>query len=246
MDASLRRMTPVPVDPRVTPDQAYHHEYGSPVYPAPGWQWQFNSRIERLIPTILEEPSRHRAPRFATPKCGGCVDGIQMRATTALCARTMMSGKNMTTISTNTTPSGACLNAITRPYRRSRPPNLVIKKSSPNPNHRRVDGSLYGTQTAATLSPAATNPSQMRSTNMTQRRTGSSAYPSMVKGQHANESIPPWIKYCCGFKTRISSRNELTLKLRIRACCALSIILDLLLLRDRLVAAGQGLSTRRL
>jgi hypothetical protein len=62
-------MTPVPVDPIVTPEQAYHNEYGSPVYPAPGWQWQFNSRIERLIPTILEEPSRHRAPRFAAPKC---------------------------------------------------------------------------------------------------------------------------------------------------------------------------------
>ena len=48
-------MTPVPVDP----EQAYHQEYGSPLYPAPGVKWEFNSRIQRLIPSISDEPSRH-------------------------------------------------------------------------------------------------------------------------------------------------------------------------------------------
>jgi hypothetical protein len=60
--------TPVPVDPRVTSDEAYHREYGSPLYPAPGWKWEFNSRTERLVPTIADEPSRHPEPRFALPK----------------------------------------------------------------------------------------------------------------------------------------------------------------------------------
>jgi len=32
------------VDPKLTPEQAYHKEYGSPLYPAPGFKWQFNSR----------------------------------------------------------------------------------------------------------------------------------------------------------------------------------------------------------
>jgi hypothetical protein len=36
---------------------------------------------------------------------------------------------------------------------------------------------------------------------------------------------------------------ELSSKLRIEACCALSIILDLLLPRDRVFAAGQGVVT---
>jgi hypothetical protein len=60
--------TPVPVDPRLTSDEAYHPEYGSPLYPAPGWKWEFNSRTERLVPTIADEPSRHPEPRFALPK----------------------------------------------------------------------------------------------------------------------------------------------------------------------------------
>ena len=52
-------MTPVPVGPRLPPERAYHQEYGSPLYPAPGVKWEFNSRIQRLIPTISDEPSRH-------------------------------------------------------------------------------------------------------------------------------------------------------------------------------------------
>jgi hypothetical protein len=60
--------TPVPVDPRLTPEQAYHQEYGSPLYPALGWKWEFNSRTQRLIPSISDEPSRHSEPRFALPK----------------------------------------------------------------------------------------------------------------------------------------------------------------------------------
>jgi hypothetical protein len=52
------RLTPVPVDPRLTPDQAYHAEYGSPLRPAPGFKWVYNSRTQRLIPSISDEPSR--------------------------------------------------------------------------------------------------------------------------------------------------------------------------------------------
>jgi hypothetical protein len=51
--------TPVLVDPRLTPEQAYHAEYGSPLFPAPGWKWEFNSRTQRLIPAISDEPSRY-------------------------------------------------------------------------------------------------------------------------------------------------------------------------------------------
>jgi hypothetical protein len=60
--------TPVPVDPRLTPDQAYHHEYGSPLYPALGWKWEFDSRTQRFIPLISDEPSPPCQPRFALPK----------------------------------------------------------------------------------------------------------------------------------------------------------------------------------
>jgi hypothetical protein len=60
-------MTPVPVDPRLTPAQAYHPEYGSPLYPALAWKWEFNSRTQRLLPSIQDEPNRPCAPRFAIP-----------------------------------------------------------------------------------------------------------------------------------------------------------------------------------
>ena len=53
------RLTPVPVNPRLTADEAYHAEYGSPLRPAPGWKWMFNSRIQRLIPAISDQPSRY-------------------------------------------------------------------------------------------------------------------------------------------------------------------------------------------
>jgi hypothetical protein len=56
--------TPVPVDPRLTPEQAYHREYGSPLDPAPGWKWELDSRTQRLIPSLLGEPSRQFQPRF--------------------------------------------------------------------------------------------------------------------------------------------------------------------------------------
>ena len=60
--------TPVLVDPRLTPEQAYHPEYGSPLYPAPGWKWEFNSRTQRLLPSIQDEPNRPCHPRFAIPQ----------------------------------------------------------------------------------------------------------------------------------------------------------------------------------
>jgi hypothetical protein len=67
-DEQRGAMTPVPVDPRLTPDQAYHPEYGSPLDPAPGWKWEFNATTARLLPSISDEPSRHYQPRFGTPK----------------------------------------------------------------------------------------------------------------------------------------------------------------------------------
>ncbi len=53
------RLTPVPVNPKLTADEAYHAEYGSPLRPAPGWKWQFNSRTQRLLPAVSDEPSRY-------------------------------------------------------------------------------------------------------------------------------------------------------------------------------------------
>ena len=67
-DPKLDAMIPIPVDRRLTPDQAYHSEYGSPVYPAPGVKWEFNPTTQRLLPTIADEPSPPCQPRFALPK----------------------------------------------------------------------------------------------------------------------------------------------------------------------------------
>ena len=57
-DSKLVAMVAFPIDPKLTPDQAYHADYGSPLRPAPGWKWVFNSRTERLIPAISDEPNR--------------------------------------------------------------------------------------------------------------------------------------------------------------------------------------------
>jgi hypothetical protein len=59
LDSKLGQMTPVPVDSRLPPERHYHAEYGSPLFPAPGWKWEFNSRTQRLIPSISDEPSHH-------------------------------------------------------------------------------------------------------------------------------------------------------------------------------------------
>jgi hypothetical protein len=67
-DPKLASMTPVPVDPRLTPELAYHKDYGSPLFPAPGWKWEFDSRTQRLRPSLLDEQSRQFEPRFGTPK----------------------------------------------------------------------------------------------------------------------------------------------------------------------------------
>ncbi len=67
-DPKLQDMTPIPVDPRLSPEEAYHREYGSPLHPVQGWKWEFNSTTERLVPSISDEPSRHVEPRFALPK----------------------------------------------------------------------------------------------------------------------------------------------------------------------------------
>ncbi len=74
-DSKLGQMTPIPVDRRLSPEEADHPQYGSPLYPAPGWKWDFDpwkfdfdSRIQRLLPAIADEPSRPVEPRFALPK----------------------------------------------------------------------------------------------------------------------------------------------------------------------------------
>jgi hypothetical protein len=66
-DPKLDAMTPVPVDPNVTPGQAYHSEYGSPLLPVPGWEWKFDSRTQRFIPLIMDE-LRYQERQFATLK----------------------------------------------------------------------------------------------------------------------------------------------------------------------------------
>jgi hypothetical protein len=63
----LPELIPVPVDPKLSPDQAYHRDYGSPLHPTPGWKWEFNSRIKRYVPLIMDEPRRPCEPRFALP-----------------------------------------------------------------------------------------------------------------------------------------------------------------------------------
>jgi hypothetical protein len=74
-DPKLGQMTPIPVDRRLSPDEAYHREYGSPLFPATGWKWDFDpwkfdfdSRAQRLLPSIADGPSRPVEPRFALPK----------------------------------------------------------------------------------------------------------------------------------------------------------------------------------
>ncbi|MGE5365725.1 MAG: hypothetical protein ACM3PO_00405, partial [Betaproteobacteria bacterium] len=63
-DPKLNSWTSVLVDPRLTPEQAYHEDYGSPLDPAPGWKWELDSRTQRFIPSLLGEPSRQFQPRF--------------------------------------------------------------------------------------------------------------------------------------------------------------------------------------
>jgi hypothetical protein len=61
-------MTPVPVDPKLTPDRAHHRDCGSPLVPTQGWKWEFDSRTKRFIPSIADGPSRYVEPRLALPK----------------------------------------------------------------------------------------------------------------------------------------------------------------------------------
>jgi hypothetical protein len=63
-DPKLNSWTPVPVDPKLTPEQACHEDYGSPLFPAPGCKWELDPRTQRLIPSPLGEPSRQFEPRF--------------------------------------------------------------------------------------------------------------------------------------------------------------------------------------
>jgi hypothetical protein len=67
-DPKLDAMTPVPVDPGLTPDHAYHRDYGSPLDPNQGWKWELDSTTQRFIPLIADEPSPPCRPRFALPK----------------------------------------------------------------------------------------------------------------------------------------------------------------------------------
>jgi hypothetical protein len=46
-DPTLNSYTPVPIDPALTPQDAHHEMCGSPLQPAPGWEWKFDSEARR-------------------------------------------------------------------------------------------------------------------------------------------------------------------------------------------------------
>ena len=169
-------MTPIPVDPRLSPDQAYHREYGSPLYPVQGWKWEFNSTTERLVPSISDEPSRHVEPRFALPKLRRLYRWHPDEGHYSLVREDDDDGE---AYDDNLYEYDAERLLFKRYQPLLKPLHAnetsVIRKLSLNPKHRRVDDSLYGSQTATTLSPEATNTAEMTSTNMTQRTTSSSA-----------------------------------------------------------------------
>ncbi len=93
-DPTLNSWTPVPVDPTLTLQDARHEVCGSPLSPAPGWDWKFDSEagvFERLhsgrkrrfrngrSASTRTPPQRHRSP--STP------DWPRMRPTTRTTAR---------------------------------------------------------------------------------------------------------------------------------------------------------------
>jgi hypothetical protein len=121
-DPKLGATTPVPVDPKLTPDQV-HPEYGSPIYPAHGWKWEFNSRIERLVPLIMDKPRRPCEPRFALPKLRRLYRWHPEDGHYSLV-------RDDDATSTNTTPSAPSLNA------------LNALPSSPNMTQRKTSSSV--------------------------------------------------------------------------------------------------------
>src|SRR5271166_3899964 len=46
-DPTLNSWIPVPIDPALTPQDAYHEVCGSPLNPAPGWDWKFDTEERR-------------------------------------------------------------------------------------------------------------------------------------------------------------------------------------------------------
>jgi hypothetical protein len=54
-------MIPVPIG--LDTNRDHHPEYGSPLDPAPGWKWKFDSRTHRLLPAISDEPDRFSTPQ---------------------------------------------------------------------------------------------------------------------------------------------------------------------------------------
>jgi len=47
-DPTLNSRTPLPLDPALTPQEAHHEVCGSPLNPAPGWDWKFDSEAGRF------------------------------------------------------------------------------------------------------------------------------------------------------------------------------------------------------
>jgi hypothetical protein len=52
-DLTFNSWMPVPFDQSLTPQDAYHEVCGSPLNPAPGWDWKFDSRKRRFFPIAL-------------------------------------------------------------------------------------------------------------------------------------------------------------------------------------------------
>ncbi len=125
-DPTLNSWTPVPVDPALTPQDAHHEVCGSPPSPAPGWDWKFDSEARRFRAIALR-------PKTPIPEWTASFD------------------PKLATMTPVPVYDLYEYDAEWLLFKRYQRRNLVVRKSSLNPKHRRVDGSLYGTQTALTL-----------------------------------------------------------------------------------------------
>ena len=173
-DPKLGQMTPIPVDPRLSPEEAYHPEYGSPLYPAPGFKWQVNSTTGRLLPAISDEPSRPCEPRFALPKLRQLYRWHPDEGYYSLVREDDDDGEDYED-NLYEYDAERCLfkryHSLVKSLTPTEPRDQKIEPEPEIAPRRRS----YGTEMAATLPSPATNPSQMTPTNTTQKRTSSSA-----------------------------------------------------------------------
>ena len=66
-DPTLNSYTPVPLDPALTPQDAYHEVYGAPFNLAPGWDWKFDNATRRYRAIALR-------PKTPIPEWTQCFD----------------------------------------------------------------------------------------------------------------------------------------------------------------------------